>query len=163
MQCFWPSNMVCIVASTELNFGLIWPEYILPVFHRRQQSTVSMLQKAVWWLCIQATAVTYFLLNICTDWFQVFQQLSTSSPWLLDSSDNSFQPSVWNLAGSTWLWQAYSEIIFFPLPGYGLNSVHWNFQWFRNSSVTKAISMFCNNNFAPHMGLNQLIFICTKR
>ena len=29
-----PPNMVCIMASKEFHFALIWPDYILPVFHR---------------------------------------------------------------------------------------------------------------------------------
>ena len=32
-----PPNMVCAVTSKEFNFGLICPDYILPVFHRLVQ------------------------------------------------------------------------------------------------------------------------------
>ncbi len=33
-SAIWPPTMVCIMASKEYNFCLIWPDYILPVFHR---------------------------------------------------------------------------------------------------------------------------------
>lgn len=38
-----PPNMVCIMASKEFNFALIWPDYILPVFHRLVQMLCSKL------------------------------------------------------------------------------------------------------------------------
>lgn len=64
----------------------------------------------------------------------------------------------------------------------GPNSAHWNLQYFKNSSVTSAISIFCNNKVAKvlqsimrflcdtlamslfishQVGLNKLILICT--
>ena len=56
--------------------------------------------------------------------------------------------SVRNLARSTWSWPVYGEIMFFPLSDNGPNSAHWNIQKFRTTSVTNAISMFCNNKVA---------------
>ena len=38
-----PPNMVCIMASKEFKFALIWPDYILPVFHRLVQMSCCKL------------------------------------------------------------------------------------------------------------------------
>ena len=38
-----PPNMMCAMTSKEFNFGLIWPDYILPVFHRLVQMLCSKL------------------------------------------------------------------------------------------------------------------------
>ena len=39
--CF--PNMVCIMVSSKFNFGLLWPEYVLPRFYRLVQMLCSKL------------------------------------------------------------------------------------------------------------------------
>lgn len=52
---------------------------------------------------------------------------------------------IWHV--DPWLLPVYGEMMFLPLPDYGLNNAHWNIQKFRILSVATANSMFCKKKF----------------
>lgn len=58
---FYPPNMVCIMASKEFRFFLlIWPDYVLPVYHRLVQMLCSKLETSFNMLFLQKWSLVWW-------------------------------------------------------------------------------------------------------
>lgn len=137
MYCaIFPSEMVCSIASKQLNFGLIWPCHILPVLH------FSNFKWSLTWFLFSNDVlrgehrIQAMTIECITYSFVVF---------FLFVNVNCFYSSVSNLARHTRSWLVYDQMMFSPFSDHGSNSTHRYIQKFRNP-VTNSLIMFCNNN-----------------
>lgn len=128
-----PPNTVCPMTSEELNFGLIWPDYVLLECHGFVQMLCHKLQTSINMLFLQEWSLAWC---VCMEAMAVESITDSRSFWSSPQVVLGCGGTLLIIVRSIWSWPVYGDAKFFPLLDDDPNGAHCHFQKFQNVPVT---------------------------